>query len=126
MDFTEFDREFFRHVRRTVPTAALIALDRVTGPQVICDAIKEEPTVPKKTGNLRRTQALEPARLVGKDIEKVVGFEADYAAAVHEAPNDRNWTEPGSGAKFLETKLMKNKERYMEKTARTIKELSGQ
>lgn len=125
MDFTDFDQRYFRHVLRTVPNAGLTAIDFV-GADAIADAIKEEPTVPKDTGNLRRTQAFEPARIVGKNLEKIIGFAAEYAAAVHEAPENLNWQEPGSGPKFLESKLMKNKERYMEKAARLIKELSGQ
>lgn len=125
IDFTEFDKLFFRQVNRTFPNATLKALDFV-GADVLADAIKEEPTVPKDTGNLRRTQAFLPAVMKGRDPEKVIGFEAEYAAATHEAPEDLNWQEPGSGPKYLESKLMKNKERYMAKTARLAKEFSGQ
>jgi len=37
------------------------------------------------------------------------GFSANYAAEVHEAAEGRNWNRPGSGPKFLEQALLKNK-----------------
>jgi len=38
-------------------------------------------------------------------VDAVISFgdgQVDYALAVHEMPNDTNWTEPGTGNKYLE------------------------
>lgn len=43
-----------------------------------------------------------------KGVNAVVGFSADYAAAVHEMPDDTNWTKPGSENKFLEKAVTRN------------------
>ena len=124
-DMTDFDQKFFRHVLRTVPDAAIQALDRV-GPEVLADAIKEEPRCPHLTGNLWKSQAVEPAQIIGQNLQKIIGFAADYAAATHEAPDDRNWTLEGSGPKYLETKLARNTTRYVSRMATIIKDISGQ
>lgn len=38
----------------------------------------------------------------------VVGYEAKYAAAVHEMPADTNWKKPGAENKFLQKAVVRN------------------
>jgi hypothetical protein len=128
-DTKDFDIKFTELVKKTIPRLAGDALFKA-GALVIRDSILEEPTVPKKTGNLRRTQKILPAEIGDDEISVDVGFNADYAAKVHEMGeglgflwgNVRSvhWTLPGSGPKFLSTKLAKNKEKYMQFVADEI------
>lgn len=72
------------------------------------------PLVPERTGYLRRstfTRAFKD-ELTG-DPYVVLGYDAPYAAAVHEmmqSPSGMpiNWRRPGSGPKFFEASLKRN------------------
>lgn len=48
-----------------------------------------------------------------------VGFNTPYAAHLHEHP-EYEFTEPGSGGKYVEAKLAANQERYMRIIAKSI------
>lgn len=71
---------------------------------------------------MRRNQAIGKAQIGRKGISIVFGFNTEYAARLHEAPSNWNWTEPGSGPKYLQSKLEKNMKKYMKKIADEIKE----
>lgn len=113
----DFDIKFLRVGNIEIPGAAANAFYTV-GAMVIRDAILEEPRAPHDTGNLWRSQLIEQPVLAFGVISIEVGFDAEYGAAVHEMPSDVNWKLPGSGPKFLEAKLIKNKEKYMAALAR--------
>lgn len=113
----DFDIKFPRVINKEIPKAGADSAFKVAG-MVIRDAILEEPRVPHKTGNLWRSQKIEAPRIEHGEITIELGFDAEYAAAVHEAPSNLNWTMTGSGPKFLESKLIKNKEKYMAEIAR--------
>lgn len=135
MDFRDFDKKFEKVVKRTIPQASAKALYE-EAPYVLRDAIMETPTVPKSRGvtkggrrgggpgHLRRSQKIERP-LLFPDISVELGFNAEYAAYVHEMPRSYLFTIPGSGPKYLESKLIKNKEKYMKNVARRIREASG-
>jgi len=118
VDFSDFDKKFMRIVTIAIPSAGARGLKK-SAAYLLRDAILERPTVPKKSGNLRRTQKVEKPELK-PDISVEAGFAADYAAAVHEMPSSNDFTEPGSGPKFLEAKLIRNKEKYMKIAADEI------
>lgn len=117
MDSTDFDKGFKRIVEKTIPETLAEGLYRVVAPLLLRYAIKEVPTVPKKTGHLRRSQkALKPLLERG-EITLVVGFNTEYAARLHEALDNWDWSEPGSGPKYLETKLINHSKEFLEKLA---------
>jgi len=118
VDFSDFDKKFMRIVTATIPSAGARGLKK-SAAYMLRDAILERPTVPKKSGNLRRTQQIEEP-ILRPNISVEAGFAADYAAAVHEMPDTSNFTEPDSGPKFLEAKMIKNKEKYMKIAADEI------
>lgn len=120
MDFKDFDKKFDRLVKKTIPEVAGQALFEV-GPYILRDAIMEEPRAPHLWGGLWRSQRVLKPEFQAMAIMVTVGFNIAYAARLHEAPNNWNWTLPGSGPKYLESKLIKNKRKYMEKAADKIR-----
>ena len=113
----DFDIKFLRVGNIEIPSAAASAFYRV-GAMVIRDAILEEPRAPHDTGNLWRSQLIEQPELKYGAISIEVGFDADYAALVHEMPAGVVFKMTGAGSKYLEAKLIKNKEKYMAELTR--------
>jgi len=116
IDFKDFDKKFTQIVQSAIPSAGARGLKKGAA-FLLRDAILETPTAPKKTGNLRRTQQVNEPKIKRGEVSVEAGFAADYAAKVHEMPDTNNFTEPGSGPKYLTTKLIRNKEKYMKKVA---------
>ena len=112
IDLKDFEKKFEQIVNNAIPAAGARGLKKAAA-FVLRDAILETPTVPKKQGNLRRTQQVNEPKINHGEISVEQGFAADYAGKVHEMPDTYNFTEPGSGPKYLESKLIKNKEKYM-------------
>lgn len=121
----DFDIKFPRVCNKEIPQAAAQGSYFVAG-MVIHDAILEEPRAPHKTGNLWRSQKIEEPQIRAGEVSIELGFDADYAAAVHEMPAPyKDPSMEGSGPKFLEAKLIKNKEKYVAKIATNIKRKGG-
>jgi len=123
-DTKDFDIKFPRVCNKEIPEAAANMAFKVAG-MVIRDAILEEPRAPHKSGNLWRSQKIEQPQIKAGEITIECGFDAEYAAAVHEMPSNVNWTMAGSGPKYLEAKLIKNKEKYMAEIARGMQGPGG-
>ena len=75
---------------------------------------------PMDTGELRKsgTTDYDTATKTGK--VSFGGGAVDYAVAVHEMPNETNWSEPGTGNKFLEKPLKANSEKYLQSIAKAV------
>jgi len=81
------------------------------------DMDKKEPLIPiGRTGYLRKswfTTALKTLRLIGL----IMGFSANYAIFVHEMVDKSNkkinWSRPGSGAKFFQSAISRNKDEIL-------------
>jgi len=140
-DMSDFLKKTKELSRKIIPELAERGI-ATAGMQLLNDAIMEQPTVPIKEGWLRGSgsvfvqnklcyvspfgkpemsakdcaESIGPGQIVG-----VVGFNVPYAARLHEGI-DFHFTEPSSGPKFLESKLLRNKDRYMKIIANTIKE----
>jgi len=123
-DTKDFDIKFPRIINKDIPEASANIAFKVAA-MVIRDAILEEPRAPHKTGNLWRSQKIERPRIEAGEITIELGFDAEYAAAVHEMPSNVNWTMAGSGPKYLEAKLIKNKEKYMAEIAAGLRRKVG-
>lgn len=95
-DVSDFLRGLEGEGKRRVIAAGEAAVDkfaeRVIG--------KAKQIVPYKRGVLSDSDVAEPAKFSGGDITAVVGFNTDYAAAVHERLDLHH--EPPTRAKFLE------------------------
>lgn len=136
-DTKDFDVKLKNVTEKKIPSAAERGLFQ-TGALIIRDAILEQPQVPKSRGvtkeggrrgqgpgHLRRSQKIEKPKTVGKITSVEVGFNTEYAAVVHEMPDTTQWSTPGTGPKYLESKLIRNKEKYMKNVADNIKRESG-
>lgn len=135
-DTKDFDVKFKQVTEKRIPSATEKGLFQ-TGALIIRDAILETPQVPKSRGvtkggrrgqgpgHLRRSQKIERPKTVGKITSVEVGFNTDYAAAVHEMPKTTQWSTPGTGPKYLESKLIKNKDKYAKNVADNIKREGG-
>jgi hypothetical protein len=81
---------------------------------VLTDADRgQSPKIPALTGTLRASRFAEPLTTAKGDPFVLLGYSANYAAAVHEmmiSPSGKpiDWTRPGSGPKFLQSSLTRN------------------
>ncbi len=114
----DFDIKFAKVVDKAIPKAAANQMQYKVAAMVLRDSILEEPRAPHLTGNLWRSQKIERPQIEHGKITIELGFDADYAAFVHEMPAYKDPSMVGSGPKFLESKLIKNKEKYMAEIAK--------
>ena len=119
-DSRDFDLKFKRVTGTVIPQAAAQAF-REQAPLILADAITKVPRAPHDTGNLWRSQKVSAPQITKREIFIEYGFNAEYAAKVHELPDTTAWTMPGSGPKYLETKLLMYGKSYFEKIAAKIK-----
>jgi len=121
MDLSKFAKDFTRITQKTIPDKAGDASFKVAL-MIIGDAIKVIPKVPADKKDLRASQFIEllPTQKLGVRL----GFNIEYAAKWHEldkAKADKiSWTTPGSGRKYLSSKLSMFKNKYMEFLASLI------
>lgn len=125
MNWKDFDSRFKAIVEKTIPGLAEKGLFKA-GAELIKYAIKEEPRCPHKTGRLWGAQKIIATSTLSK-IEVEVGFNTNYAAAVHEMLQGNEqwgmvvqWTLKGSGPKYLSSKLPRHKDDLMKKAADEI------
>ncbi len=94
------------------------------GGKLVNYAIREEPTVPLDEGFLRGSYVIQtPGKrsaginaqgsIEAQNMTVAVAFTAPYAHRLHEGI-DYKFTEPGSGAKYLETKINRHKRDLIE------------
>lgn len=101
-----------------VRDAALKGVD-VFGLHVLGDA---QQLCPVDTGALVASATEEPARLDGNEVTKRIGFNTDYAAAVHERLDVLH---AQGQAKFLETAIRNNAPKFPTFVANRIKAATG-
>jgi hypothetical protein len=93
--------------------------------KLLAYAIKEEPRVPHKQGRLWASETIGTCVISQDRIEQDGGFNTEYAARLHEAPDGWDWTLEGSGPKYLETKLARHKDDSMKIIADYVLENGG-
>jgi len=139
MDFTDFEKTFFKLVQDAIPNAGKKGLFNAAA-EMLRDADKDAPQTPFKHGDLRGSKMIETDAAgvrAPKDIEvtKVftsgllqakAGYNSKYATRLHEAEPGQYKFVPRKGikqpgSKWLSSKMNKNKEDYMKIVALTIK-----
>jgi len=109
MDPKEFNIDFDRITSKTIPDDIRKALWEL-GWAIIKHANSVEPTTPRKIGDLRASGKVVVDQ---RKLDLLVGFNMVQAHRLHEGLKDWNWTEPGSGPKYLESKLSMFKDKYI-------------
>lgn len=146
-DTSDFDAKFKRIVKKAVPALVEKGLGRAML-DLMNDCVMEVPTVPLKEGWLRGSASVFvqnkfvadstglPNAKAGKALTVyaeniaphqfvgLIGFNTSYAAKMHEGI-DFHFSEPSSGPKYLESKMITKKNVYMRVIAETIKEGGG-
>ena len=124
MDFTEFNVKFPLVTGVKIPSGAEEGFFKAAN-QLLDDAINKQPFAPFDKGDLRGSARVDKAVVAGSLISVMCGFNISYAARWHEltpAEDARiNWTLPGSGAKYLESKMARYMADYMEIVASHIR-----
>ena len=142
-DMSDFNNKFRNIIKNVVPERVEIGLGRAML-DLMNDCVMEVPTVPLREGFLRGSASIfVQNKLIatgeglpnakGGEANKshhesisvdkfvgVIGFNTPYAARVHEVP--MNFTEPSSGNKYLESKMITKRNHYMKVVANTIRE----
>lgn len=140
----DFDKKFAKIVNKAVPEALEKGLARACF-NLLRDCIMVIPTVPLKEGWLRGSGSIfvqnklvgtsegMPGAKAGKAEKKhseevgrnqtygMVAFNTPYASRLHEGV-DFQFTEPSSGAKFLEDKIKTRRQMYMKTIALAVQE----
>jgi len=128
MDFSDFEAKFSKAVKETTPELVGEGL-RKAGDQLVHDANEIPPKTPFRHGALSGSGKVEKPEVVGDTASVEISFgkgatgeDAPYAARWHEVePGTVTWSKPGSGPKYLESKMVKFKEKYMAIVAEVIK-----
>jgi hypothetical protein len=113
LDLSQFKQRFEKLANNDIPEAMRQGFFKAAA-TLLNDADNVVPKTPKKTGDLKGSKKI----IVDRD-EIVAGFNIVYAARVHEMLDNEQWgmvvrwSEPGSGAKYLESKLWTFGDKYI-------------
>lgn len=120
MNLSNFAKDFTRITSKTIPDKVGAASFKVAS-MIINDAIKIEPKAPFDEGMLRASQFI---HLLSQKLGVELGFNIIYAAKWHELEKSKEkdiaWTTPGSGRKYLSSKLSMYKDKYIKFLASMI------
>ena len=120
MNTKMFNSTFTRYAKVTLKTKAKKGAFKA-GSMIIQDCLKEEPKVPRKISDLQASHVVKPDPNPLK-LEVIIGFNKEYAAKMHEMPDktwnpkegkQTVWTTPGTGPKYMTTKLVRFKDKYI-------------
>jgi hypothetical protein len=117
INFEDFDRKFIAFAVHEAPDAARQGIKDAID-QLYQDALTVEPTVPKKEGTLR-AQADKAVEVSSDSIVGTLTFTQPYAHRRHEEERGPVsgkpvvFTEPGSGPKYVETKIVRFMKDYI-------------
>lgn len=127
IDDSDFDKKFFKLVRKTIPKKGEKGL-AIGMLEMLADGKTKPPQCPKDVGDLwGSTAGTVEAKITPKKISVSGGFNSSYAKRQHEAePGEFNYTKTKGasrpGSKYLSSKLVKYKKKYMGITAKFIED----
>ena len=122
VDCSDFEKGFKKIVKKCPEEGAKGIFDALN--QLLIDANEEQPYTPYDEGILKGSGKVDKVEIKKNEISGVAGFNKEYAARWHELTPEEdskiNWTLPGSGRKYLESKMAMFKEKYMKIVALSI------
>ena len=117
LDTKEFNAKFKQLTDKTIPSSAEKGLFEA-GNRLTHDAITKPPQAPKDMGDLWGSRITEKVKTGRNNMSVRVGFNIKYAQRHHEVPpgtfhytTTKGATQPGP--KYLESKMIKYKDKYM-------------
>ena len=123
VDCSDFEKGFAKITKKASGEEAGKGLFKAAN-ELLHDAINEQPCAPFDEGTLRGSARTNKAEVKKDGAEVVTGFNIEYAARWHELTPEEDskisWTTPGSGRKYLESKMAMFKEKYMAIVAKHI------
>jgi hypothetical protein len=128
IDMSDFEKGFKKLVDQAAPEELAKGMF-TAGNALLKDAIYEQPYAPFDEGHLRASARVDTAKITRDEVETSAGFNIVYAARWHElspAEDARiSWTLPGSGRKYLESKMARNAKRYLDIVGEYLRRLLG-
>jgi len=125
LDMKEFERGVKKITEQTIPDAAEKGIYDAAN-EMLHDAITKPPQAPKDMGDLWGSRIVEKPKKAMGGISVTAGFNIRYAHRHHEVPPGtykytvtKGATQPGP--KYLESKMIKYKDKYAWIVAETIK-----
>lgn len=128
LDTKEFNAKFKHLTDKTIPSSADKGLFNA-GNELTHDAIVLPPQAPKDMGDLWGSRITEKVKTDRKGMSVRVGFNIKYAQRHHEVPpgtfHYTTWKGASQpGPKYLESKMIRYKNKYMAIITETIKRKS--
>lgn len=117
LDMRDFNEKFRKMTEVTTPEAMRKGIFAAVS-DIKLDADEVAPRTPVKEGHLKGSWMSEITYKSANEFSVLCGFNIEYAIFVHEMVKRHDWTEPGSGPKFLESKLFMFGNKYLEIIAR--------
>ena len=128
IDMSDFEKGFKKLVDQAAPEELAKGMF-TAGNALLKDAIYEQPYAPFDEGHLRASARVDTAKVTKDEVETSAGFNIVYAARWHElSPSEDariSWTLPGSGRKYLESKMARNAKRYLDIVGEYLRRLLG-
>jgi len=116
IDMKDFEKGIKKLFEDHIPPEAEAGIIKAAN-ELLHDAIYERPYAPFDEGHLRGSARVGKPESSKNEISIKAGFNIEYAARWHElspAEDARiNWTLPGSGRKYLESKMSRNAKKYL-------------
>ena len=125
LEWKDFDKKFGNLVKNAIPGDARKGLFDAAN-EMLRDAIVHPPQAPKDIGDLWGSKIVETPKIKAKDISITAGFNIKYAHRHHEVePGTFKYTTTKGasqpGPKFLQSKMIKFKEKYVWIISETIR-----
>ena len=129
MNFKAFEKTFFPLVEKKIPKSTQKGLTNAAF-ELLRDADHEAPQTPTMLKDLKGSRKIEKPKIKSGEISIEVGYTSVYAAYQHEGERkdgthkvknyttDKGASQPGP--KFLQTKMVRHKKKYIEIVALTI------
>jgi len=124
LDTKEFDAKFKKVTNNTIPSSYEKGLSKAID-ELLADSINLPPQAPFKEGHLWGSRIKEKVKTNHNDTSVKGGFNIKYATRQHEVPPGTfHYTRTGAkqpGPKFMESKMIKYKDKYIWMVAEEIK-----
>jgi len=116
IDMKDFEQGLRELCDDRIPPEARMGIVKAAN-ELLHDAIYERPYAPFDEGHLRGSARVEKPEDSRDGVFVRAGFNIEYAARWHELSPEEDrrirWTLPGSGRKYLESKMIRNAQRYL-------------